>query len=293
MSQTVEYCPLCGDGRCSHFDQRVFRGLEVFNHLCLNCGLIYQSPRMTEAEMEEFYAAEYRRVYQGDEGPVVKDLVVQRARARSLLAFAKKEIKTVSRHLDIGCSAGLLLQSFSEHYGTESIGVEPGKAYREYARNQGLTIYSSLEELYNSSQATFDLISMAHVLEHLPDPTGYLEALRTTRLGPDGYLLVEVPNLYGHDCFETAHLFSFSAHTLREVIRQAGYRIIRLEKHGRPRSEIVPYYISVLARPDNTFQPIPHILPERWVGLKRRLGMLRRRIANRLFPRKAWIDLTG
>ena len=42
---------------------------------------------MTETELQEFYAAEYRRVYQGKEEPVAKDVAVQAQRARSLLDF--------------------------------------------------------------------------------------------------------------------------------------------------------------------------------------------------------------
>ncbi len=78
------------------------------------------------------------------------------------------------------------------------------------------------------------LISMFHVLEHLPDPVGYLSALRQKFLEPDGWLLIEVPNLYAHDCFEVAHLngLKITAHTMElSVIKPHVYgqcRRIRL-----------------------------------------------------------------
>jgi len=290
MPENVQHCPLCAGDRTRLFDRREFRGLEVVNRLCLSCGFVYQSPRMTEAEAADFYEAEYRRLYQGDEGPDAKDLAVQRARADSLAGFVCAKVQRVSRQLDIGCSVGLLLQRLQSDYDCQSIGVEPGRAHRVYAREHGLTVYASLEELRQSGETPFDLISMVHVLEHLPDPIGYLHSLRETLLAPDGWLLLEVPNLYAHDCFETAHLVSYSAHTLTQVVEKARFEIVTREAHGHPRSDIVPYYLTLLARPAVADRPL-RLRPETGVGFKRWFGLLRRRILSRLFPRRAWKNI--
>ena len=289
MPEIVTQCPLCGSDHSRIFDKRQVHGQPVANRLCLACGLTYQSPRMTEAEAAAFYEAEYRQLYQGGEGPNAKDLAVQRARAEALAGFARTQIRPIARHLDIGCSAGLLLQKFQQDYGCQPVGVEPGNAYRAHARKQGLAVYASLDELRRKDEACFDLISMAHVLEHLPDPVGYLRSLRENLLAENGWLLIEVPNLYAHDSFEIAHLVSYSAHTLSQTLRKAGYEIVKLERHGRPRSDIIPYYLTILARPHPaTF----NLKPETGVMFKRKLGLLRRRILARLFPRRAWIPLS-
>ena len=57
MPEDVRTCTLCGSDRSVQFDQRSFRGRKVFNRVCLNCGLVYQSPRMTEAESQAGSAA--------------------------------------------------------------------------------------------------------------------------------------------------------------------------------------------------------------------------------------------
>ncbi len=287
MSELVQNCPLCGGSHSNLFDQRDFKGQVVANRVCTSCGLVFQSPRMTEGEAAEFYEREYRLLYQGGEDPTIKDLAVQQARAASLLAFLKPHVQELSRHLDIGCSTGLLLQEVGKAYGCQAAGVEPGAAYREYASQNGLTVYDSLDSLKEKDGARFELISMAHVLEHLPDPVDYLSSLREMLLGPDGWLLVEVPNLYAHDSFEVAHLTSFSAHTLTQTLRKAGFQVIRLEAHGRPYSEIVPFYLTAIA------QPLKggvrwEIIPERNVALKRRIGLFRRRLLARLAPGKVW-----
>jgi 2-polyprenyl-3-methyl-5-hydroxy-6-metoxy-1,4-benzoquinol methylase len=291
MPGTVTSCPLCKSSRSRLFDRREFRGVAVSNQLCRNCGLVYQSPRMDAAEAAAYYEAEYRRDYQGEEGPIRKDLAVQRARAESLLAFTRRHAPLVTRHLDIGCSAGLLLQRFQAGFGCQPFGVEPGQAYRQYAARQGLPVYASLEELRQAEETPFDLISMAHVLEHLPNPLDYLAGLRRNWLSSAGWLLLEVPNLYAHDSFEPAHMVAYSAQTLRQIVQQAGYEVIALKKHGQPRSKLIPFYLTLLARPSQEAPPGAPV-PERLASLKRRLGVFNRQILLKFFTPWAWNEIS-
>ena len=290
MNEPRPACPLCGNQNKQPFDTRRFRDQLVTNVMCAACGCVYQSPRMSEQALEAFYAQEYRQLYQGGDEPNSKDLQVQRLRAAALLDFVRPHIQTLGAHLDIGCSAGLLLQQFASHYGCKPAGIEPGNAYRRYASQQGLDVVASLQDLKAHLNQRFDLVSLAHVLEHLADPVGYLSAVREELLARDGWLLVEVPNLYCHDSFEVAHLVSYSPHTLQQVLAKAGYKTIRFEQHGRPRSANLPLYLTVLAKPTGEALAVG-VPPERGVRFKRRLGLLRRAILTRLAPRKAWLQL--
>jgi 2-polyprenyl-3-methyl-5-hydroxy-6-metoxy-1,4-benzoquinol methylase len=306
MPEDVSHCPLCGGTESRLFDRREFRKQPVINRICSACGLVFQSPRLAESELEGFYENEYRRIYQGEEGPTTGDLAVQEKRASGLLAFvqaqglfrpesAEKPVLNsaglAARHLDIGCSSGLLLKRFEAALGTRPVGVEPGTAYREHARQQGLTVYASLHDLYEAQERPFDLVSLIHVLEHLPDPAVHLVQLRETILAANGILLLEVPNLYAHDSFEVAHLVSYSPHTLSQVVQRAGFEILSLRRHGWPRSRLLPLYITLIARPALLHSPHRtfHLRPERGVAVKRRLGMFRRRVIQKLFPGQAWL----
>jgi len=291
MTEIVLNCPLCDSTVSSLFDNREFRGHPVTNVICQACGMVYQSPRMTEAESQAFYEAEYRLLYQGQEGPNPKDLTVQAARAQVVLDFVRQQVKSSPRILDIGCSSGILLQQFQAYYHCRACGVEPGNLYRQYAQSSGLEVYSSLEELHRPGLSHFNLVSMMHVLEHLPDPFEYLKSLREKFLEPGGWLLLEVPNLYAHDCFEVAHLISFSAHTLTQLVQKAGYRVFQLRAHGLPHSQLIPLYLTLLAQPDEN---APYSFkPDRLVHLRRHYGFFRRRLAERLFPERAWIPLSA
>jgi SAM-dependent methyltransferase len=297
MPEEIQTCILCGSDRSALFDHRSFHGRQVTNRVCLNCGLVYQSPRMTETETAVFYADEYRLLQEGSADPTARNIRAQEKRAEALHDFVRASIPSISRHLDIGCSMGILLQHFQGTYHNQSVGVEPGEAHRARARENGVTVYASLEELETAGKARFDLVSMSHVLEHLPDPVKYLNHLREYILAPDGWLLLEVPNLYAHDSFEVAHLLSFSPHTLREVLRCSGFTPVKFEKHGRPTSQLFPLYLTALCRPE--MQPdastalsasLSPVRRERGVAFKRKAGMLWRSILARVFPKRAWIE---
>jgi SAM-dependent methyltransferase len=287
MPEDIRICILCGSDRSASFDRRSFRGRQVINRICRDCGLVYQSPRLTEIESAAFYADEYRLLQEGSTDPTARNMTVQKKRAKALLDFVQPLIPSISRHLDIGCSMGILLQHFQGTYHNHSVGIEPGEAHRARARKDGLKVCASLEEMEWTGEAYFDLVSMSHVLEHLPDPVGYLNHLRESLLARDGWLLLEVPNLYVHDSFEVAHLFAFSPHTLQEVLCRSGFDIIKFEQHGRPNSQLIPFYLTALCRPAQ-LQDISPVRPEHNVSFKRRAGMLRRRLMERLFPKRAW-----
>jgi len=288
MPEEIRLCPLCGHDRSTLFDRRIHFGRLVTNRLCARCRLVFETPRMTADEARAHYAAEYRKTIQGSEGPIAKDLDFQARRARLLVGFLKGKAEGSATHLDIGCSAGILLQHVREAFGTQATGVEPGDAYRRYAEEQGLEVRASLDEV-EAGGRRFDLVSMIHVLEHLPDPVGYLAGLRERVLAPEGRLLVEVPNVYIHLSFEYEHLYSFSRRTLTETLRKAGFRVEAVRIQGRPISQTFPFYITVLARPvRETGRPF-RVRPERNAGRKRRLGSVLQLICTEKLPRRWWL----
>ena len=292
MPLNVKICPLCNDVDSAIFDQRKFRGYQISNRLCLNCGLVYQSPRMSEDELNSFYQKEYRQVYQGSEKPIQKDLSVQEKRSGFLIEVLQENgIVNIDRHLDIGCSSGILLERVGEKFQCQVVGIEPGDAYRSYAESRGLKVYATLEDARHGNEIPFDLITMIHVLEHLPDPVDFLNQLKTRWLTSTGVLLIEVPNLFAHDSFEVAHLTSFSQFTLVETLNKAGYTIKGLLKHGQPRSNLISLYITLLAIPSKTLHE--RINRERGVSIKRRAGIAHRRILERLLPKEAWLSLSN
>ena len=83
--KNVKECPLCGSTRKRIFETIEDEGKRVSFHICHRCGLVYQSPRMDEDELAQFYEREYRIQRQETEDPIEKDLLMQDARARAIL----------------------------------------------------------------------------------------------------------------------------------------------------------------------------------------------------------------
>lgn len=285
-------CLLCGSEQSSIFTRVESFGFPLVYLHCENCGLVYQSKKDSKAADPDFYASTYRTIYQSTEEPTGKDLWVQRQRADHLVRLLKTALPgQPSRVLDVGASTGELLKTFQGAFGCEITGVEPGDAYRAYAENQGITMYPSLEALTASAGEGFSLVSLIHVLEHLPDPIGSLRVIRQDLLTEDGFLLLEVPNFYAHDSYELAHLACYSPHTLQEVLGQAGYEAVVVKKHGVPRSALLNLYLTVVARPLPEADAVTEVKPERSVAFKRKTGLLYRRIVQKLLPNQAWLPL--
>lgn len=282
---------------CESEEQKIFAHVESFGFMleyyqCENCGLIFQSVEKSRTSDPDFYSKTYRKIYQSSAEPTAKDLWVQEQRAAHLVGLLRIfHLDQPARILDIGASTGVLLQSFQQAFDSEVVGVEPGDAYRVYAQQHGVAMFPSLDSLIEADTEKFDLVSLIHVLEHLPDPVGYLRQIRQQVLSEQGILLVEVPNFYAHDSYELAHLACFTPHTLREVVKQAGFRVVFSYGHGVPRSSRLSLYLTLIAQPLPEENDIPAVKPDRLVRLKRQIGFLYRRFMQKLFPHKAWLPL--
>ena len=271
--EEVERCLLCNSTRLETFDLSHFRGALVTNQICKECGLVFQSPRLTTHSLEAYYRDSYASMHQGAEAVSEEELRIQTARADNLVQLLRKSGLSPDDHLDLGCSTGKLMRAVTEAFGSESWGVEPSKLYRDFCIQEGLNVESNLESLSEKRKEPFALVTMAHVLEHLPEPITFLRDLRYRWLNEHGVLLVEVPNLFFHRSFELPHLTSFHGGTLTDILRQAGYQVEWLRKHGRPRHRRIPLYLTALARPNQDREVPPPIQSKSFgVGARRRLG---------------------
>jgi len=133
--------------------------------------------------------------------------------------------------LDFGCGNGGFLLRIRD-VARSVRGVEPEKSLKAYFKKAGLEVYSNLDEI----SECFDVITLFHVLEHIPDPRTALPKL-AEKLNPGGQLIVEVPNaddalLKIYNCvpfskftYWSCHLFLFTESTLLMLAKQAGLEV--------------------------------------------------------------------
>ncbi len=144
--------------------------------------------------------------------------------------------------LDFGCGGCGLLKRMRS-LGWEVCGVEPDPKALALARQQlALDVRSSLNDF---PAAKFDVITLSHVIEHVPDPVATLKDC-ASRLRKGGRLIVATPNIksWGHRYFgekwvgldPPRHLMLFSPRNLAQCAERAGLRIENLRTSSRSAS---------------------------------------------------------
>ncbi|WP_336066815.1 class I SAM-dependent methyltransferase [Mesoflavibacter sp. CH_XMU1404-2] len=113
---------------------------------------------------------------------------------QKLINGFKTETKTL---LDVGCGTGDFLKTAKENNWTVS-GIEPNADARSIANQKTENAVLDIEKLNNFESNSFDVITLWHVLEHLPDLEQQISTFKKL-LKPNGRLVVAVPNYKSFD----------------------------------------------------------------------------------------------
>ncbi len=177
--ERLEACSLCRSPNLVTVDA------ERYFCRCSDCGYIFDNPRPTAAEIVRFYSkpGQYRDWLEEE---VARDRMWQR-RLRKL-----RRAGLSGSLLDVGSGTGQFLHhakaTFSQVLGTEVSTEAVQVARRKYD-------IELLASEFESSEfpEQFDVVTLFHVLEHVPDPrrtvTRCYQVLR-----PGGMLIIAVPN---------------------------------------------------------------------------------------------------
>lgn len=202
---------------------------------CKCCGLVYLDPQPKAEYLSEFYKA---GVYSGRSNALSSlvepiSRLFHRLRLRKVEAFRKQ-----GKLLDVGTGKGKFLATARER-GWEVYGTEPAEGRLHIARHEyGVdTVHKDLEE-EPFAGSYFDVITLWHVFEHLPDPNGMLRELHSM-LKDDGLLLIAVPNIdsiqsrFGKEKWfhldVPRHLYHYSPRTLQMMLEKNGFRALQID----------------------------------------------------------------
>lgn len=98
------------------------------------------------------------------------------------------------RILDIGAGTGdFLLECKNQNW--DILGIEPNDKAKGIALSKGIKFGDTIEKLESNS---FDVITMWHVLEHVPDVEHQVAELKRL-LKPSGTIIIAVPNFKSYD----------------------------------------------------------------------------------------------
>ena len=252
FDKVLEKCPLCSSPKIKPFANWTFKKIPLQYQQCHSCGFIFQNPTYSAASWGKFYKTDYRALYNDDSKPAAEVIKIQNDRADHYSQWLSNLNGKVKSHLDIGSSAGIFLKKIKDSFGVvKSTGVEPGDDYRQFASENGFDIFEDIDQLIESKPEKYDLITLCHVLEHIPDMVDFLKKIRAHLLSENGFLFIEVPNIRGGQSFEIAHPNCFSHKTLNDVLEMAGFKMVRHAEHGMPRTnhKESKIYLSSLSTP--------------------------------------------
>ena len=193
-------------------------------------------PKPTDNKLVNYYKTEnyishkdhsrtfFEKVYQ----MVKKYNLKQKLHLIESLALSGKSI------LDVGCGTGSFLAVCKKN-GWKTEGVEPVDNARRTAENKlKQALYKDVFHI--DEKAKYDLISLWHVLEHVPDYEAYIRHLKNL-LKKDGVLLIAVPNYKSYDAkyygkYWAAwdvprHLWHFSQESMHHIFQQQNMEIIK------------------------------------------------------------------
>ena len=269
-TELVPHCPLCGAEDCrvlySALRDRLFRapGLWTLKRCC-RCGLIFLSPRPIQDDAVKAYVAycthaapvlaprssPVRRIYRAVKHgylstrwgyneriawwqEYLSPLLYVHPGRRTDVDFSVMYLNATvgGRLVDVGCGSGELIERLGA-LGWETEGVDFDESAIRVARARGLTAHVGTLQSQKYAEASFDAITMSHVIEHVHHP---LELLRECHriLKPGGRLVIATPNSesWGHERYgihwvgldPPRHLFVLTPSLLRCLLELAGFQ---------------------------------------------------------------------
>lgn len=189
-------CPACGGpaaGATTRFTaDRSYEGKPYPSRIVrCGCGHCFMNPRPDGDELLSFYDDDYHCYTSAPNETERIDGWIEKHRRGD--RFNHVPIIVGGHFLDIGCGSGNMVAAMAR-LGMHSQGVEPSHYAAARAAAAGLNVTCGLLHNAALADASFDAISMFHVLEHTPEPTEVLSECRRI-LKPGGELVVGVPNI--------------------------------------------------------------------------------------------------
>jgi SAM-dependent methyltransferase len=235
---------------------------------CHHCGLIQSNAELSE---DYYQAYDLDEADRGREQSLFSHLFAHPVpRSRLLVHIINQNLilPKMGRALDIGCNHGFFSAEFESKYPNWQVcGYEPWPR-PSAIRNTFIRPENFFHGDFSSVSGPFDLISLVHVLEHIPDPLSALIKLPDL-LTENGWLLIQVPD-YSQTAFDLTiydHIWHFNQETLYALLQQAGFEIVLS-------GTFLPKEVTALCRKQT--QSRPAILPRKSKQLSQALKELTR-----------------
>ena len=234
-------------------------------------GILKTNPQPAQQDLPKYYSSEDYISHTDSRRNLLEQvyhLVRKNALKRKLNLI--KSFKTDGHELlDIGCGTGDFLKIVKENNWVVS-GVEPDENARKIANDKTGGSVQDISALLDFNEERFDVITLWHVLEHLPKLEDHIQLFQKL-LKPNGRLVIAVPNYKSYDAlyyqnFWAAydvprHLWHFSQKGISDLLQQFGFNLV--ETHPM---KFDSFYVSLLSEKYKNGFMNPFMAF--WVGLR-------------------------
>ena len=177
---------------------------------------------------------------------------MRKFRTTQFRSFIEEFSLTSKSILEVGCGQGENLEILAA-IEPSAHGVEYGQLAVETCTSKGLSVQKCFMDTSSRiDHAPFDAFFSFNVLEHVPDPRGWLRAIHGS-LSENAFGLIEVPNFTLIEDnnliteFMGDHLTYFTEETLRLILEVSGFQVIRIE------SQFSQYVLSATVSKSKSF----------------------------------------
>lgn len=191
QKDSVASCRSCGGqdlrtrGRIP--DAKLFAGMQLSAplaggtlHECATCGFAFRHPIYPQAKYDKLYREGNSETW--EESDRIDHALVQE--------MVREHLPSGSV-LDIGCGGGRLLMPLAAQY--ETFGVEINAKAAMLAEKRNVRVIASEVGEIQSLNRAFDAVVCCDVIEHLPDPLGFMRALLSVT-APKGVAVISTAN---------------------------------------------------------------------------------------------------
>lgn len=208
---------------------RYFEGIPILGCLSTDCGFQFFDRAYTSsgADDEDYYSN------------IPKAEILDKPWIRRRIA----DVATIKKRglvAELGCGMGETAIAFAGG-GFDVIGVDASHWAIAFLQDRFKKVEWIEEDAVRFLEYTsqrFDIITLFHVLEHLPDPKRVISLLQKC-LKPDGIIVIEVPDVSGGQAFLKQdkwgyylrhHLNYFDARSLTRLLEAENYHLVYKKK---------------------------------------------------------------
>jgi len=248
-------------------------------------GFLETTPQPSKEKLPEYYESEdyishtdskrntFEKVYH-----IVRQFSLKKK--LNLINSFYSEEKTL---LDVGCGTGDFLQIAKQNNWNVS-GIEPNEHAKQIANKKTNHSVFDTAQLLKFEESAFDVITLWHVLEHLPNLQEQIAILKNL-LKPKGTLIIAVPNYKSYDAnyykeFWAAydvprHLWHFNKDSISKLISKFNFKVVKTKPMW-----FDAFYVSMLSEKYRSGKM--NTLKGFWIGLLSNLKALTSKEASSL-----------